>query len=146
MFAAGLSLCYFVILEISLKGLAQYNRWLGLDSNLWRAEEYFHFVIMFMLGMGVSFELPVVILTLVRVGIISHDTLVKSRAYMFIGNLVFCAFITPDAISTIFMVIPVQGLLEICILISKHWERQRRSAEAAELAAERAVEKAEISG
>lgn len=140
LFMAGMMLCYFVILQISLKGLSQYNRWLGLDSSLWRAEEYFHFVIMFMVGMGISFEVPVVILTLVRLGVISHETLVKSRAYLFIGNLVFCAFITPDAISTIFMVIPVQALLEICIMISRHWERQRRIAEAAELAASQRIE------
>lgn len=137
LFMAGLMLCYFVVLQISLKGLVLYNRWLGLAGNQWRAEEYFHFVIMFMMGMGISFEVPVVILTLVRLGVISHETLVKSRSYMFIGNLVFCAFITPDAISTIFMVIPVQVLLEICIMISRHWEKQRRIAEAASLASER---------
>lgn len=143
LFMAGMMLCYFVILQISLKGLAQYNRWLGLDSSLWRAEEYFHFVIMFMVGMGISFEVPVVILTLVRLGVISHETLVKSRAYLFIGNLVFCAFITPDAISTIFMVIPVQALLEVCIMISRHWERQRRIAEAAESTESKRIDRGE---
>jgi sec-independent protein translocase protein TatC len=135
LFATGMMLCYFVILKISLGGLASYNKWLGLSGEMWRAEEYFHFVIMFMFGMGLSFEVPVLILTLVRVGVISHETLVKSRAYLFIGNLVVCAFITPDAISTIFMVIPVQALMEICIMISRHWEKQKRIAEAAEYAA-----------
>jgi len=127
---AGLLLCYFVILPISLKGLVQYNNWMGLPSDIWRAEEYFGFVILFMVGMGLSFEIPVVILTLVRIGIIPHEFLVKGRAYFFIANLVICAFITPDAVSTIFMVIPVQVLMEICILISKGWERQKRIAEA----------------
>jgi len=135
LFAAGMLLCYFVILPISLKGLVAYNNWVGIKTELWRAEEYFQFVIMFIVGMGLSFEIPVLILTLVRLGIIPHEMLVKGRAYFFIGNLVLCAFITPDAISTIFMVLPVQLLMEICILISKHWERQKRLAEAAELAA-----------
>src|SRR5688572_14842088 len=128
-----MSLCYFFVLEISLKGLHSFTRWMELGGNVWRAEEYFHFAIMFMLGMGISFEVPVLILTLVRLGLISHQTLVKSRAYLFIANLVLCAFITPDAISTIFMVIPVQALMEICIMISRYWERQKRIAEAAEL-------------
>jgi sec-independent protein translocase protein TatC len=110
--------------------LAQYNAWLGLPSDFWRAEQYFGFVILFMVGMGLSFEVPVVILTLVRLGIIPHEFLVKGRSYFFIANLVICAFITPDAVSTIFMVIPVQVLMEICILISKSWERQKRIAEA----------------
>lgn len=133
LFLSGMALCYFFILEISLRGLVAFNRWLGLDATMWNSADYFSFVIMFMVGMGLSFEVPVLVLSLVRLGIISHETLVKSRAYLFIGNLVICAFITPDAVSTIFMVIPVQVLMEICILISRHWERQKRIAEASEV-------------
>jgi sec-independent protein translocase protein TatC len=140
LFLAGLSLCYFLILPISLKGLVQYNNWMGLPTDIWRAEEYFGFVILFMVGMGLSFEIPVVILTLVRVGIIPHEFLIKGRAYFFIANLVICAFITPDAVSTIFMVIPVQVLMEICILISKGWERQKRIAEAIAAATSNRIE------
>ena len=140
LFFSGVSLCYFFLLRISLLGLIAMNKWLGLGATVWRAQEYHSFVIMFMVGMGLSFELPVVLLTLVRLGVISHETLVKSRMYLFIGNLVICAFITPDAISTIFMVLPVQVLIEICILISKHWERQRKIAEAAALTASRQLE------
>jgi Sec-independent protein secretion pathway component TatC len=47
-----------------------------------------------------------------------------------VANLVLCAFITPDFVSTFFMVIPVQILMEICILISAYWERQKKIAEA----------------
>ncbi|MGV3774471.1 MAG: twin-arginine translocase subunit TatC [Verrucomicrobiales bacterium] len=137
LFVAGVSLCYFVVLKISIIGLVQFNKWMGFDSQLWRAEEYYQFAIVFMIGMGISLEIPVVILTLVRVGLIPHEMLIKGRAYFIIGNLVVCAFISPDAISTLFMVLPVQALMEICILISKHWERQKRIAEARELASAR---------
>jgi len=44
-----------------------------LETDIWRAEEYFSFVIMFMLGMGVSFEIPVLLLTLVKIGFDSHE-------------------------------------------------------------------------
>jgi sec-independent protein translocase protein TatC len=128
---AGMMLCYFLMLPISLRGLAAYAEWMNLKGDFWRAEEYFSFVLLFMVGMGLAFEIPVIILTLVRVGVISHEALVKGRAYFFVGNLVLCAFITPDFISTIPMVLCVQVLMEICILISKHWERQKRLAEAA---------------
>ena len=129
-----------MLLKISLFGLVAMNKWLGLNATVWRAQEYFSFVIMFMVGMGIVFELPVVLLTLVRMGVISHQTLVKSRAYLLIGNLVVCAFITPDALSTIFMVLPVQALIEICIMISRYWERQKRIAEAAALTASKQLE------
>ncbi len=130
LFLAGMLLCYFVMLQISLRGLDAFNAWLGLASDIWRAEDYFSFVIMFMVGMGLSFEIPVLLLTLVRVGVIPHEMLIKGRSYFFVANLVICAFITPDAVSTIFMVLPVQALMEVCILISKHWERQKKIAEA----------------
>jgi sec-independent protein translocase protein TatC len=140
LFFAGVALCYFLLLKISLFGLVAMNKWLGLGATVWRAQEYFSFVITFMVGMGLVFELPVVLLTLVRMGVISHETLVKSRVYLLIGNMVVCAFITPDALSTVFMVIPVQALLEICIMISRYWEKQRRIAEAAAITASRQLE------
>jgi len=58
----------------------------ALETDIWRAEEYFSFVIMFMLGMGVSFEIPVLLLTLVKIGLIPHEWLMKGRRYFFVGN------------------------------------------------------------
>jgi len=49
-------------------------------------------------------------LTLVKLDIISHSTLIKSRRYFVVINLVVCSFITPDFISTFFMIIPMQVL------------------------------------
>lgn len=130
LFLSGMLLCYFAVLQITIRGLAAFNMWMDLQNDMWGAEEYFSFVILFMVGMGLSFEIPVVMLTLVRIGLIPHEWLIKGRSYFFVANLVICSFITPDALSTIFMVIPVQVLMEICILISKHWERQKKIAEA----------------
>ncbi len=130
LFLVGVALCYFFMLNICLQGISQMNSWLGFSTDLWRAEEYFSFVLLFMAGMGLSFEVPVIILTLVRIGLIPHSWLVKGRAYFIIANVLLCSIITPDALSTILMVLPVQILMEICILISKYWERQKRIAEA----------------
>jgi sec-independent protein translocase protein TatC len=134
LFLSGVALCYFLMLKMSLRAIAQYNRWLNVPTEFWRADQYFSFVSWFMLGMGLSFELPVLILTLVKIGVLEHRTLVKSRKYIFVINLVVCSFITPDPVTTIFMVVPMTVLLEICILISAYWERQKKTAEAALLA------------
>jgi Sec-independent protein secretion pathway component TatC len=40
-------------------------------------------------------------------------------------NLVAICFITPDFISSFFIILPVQVLFEVCVLISRHWEKQR---------------------
>lgn len=132
LFLSGVMLCYFLTLPIALYGMVQFNQWLGVDSGIWRAEEYIAFVVTFMIGMGLSFEFPVILLSLVKLELIQHEWLLKGRRYFFVINLTLCAFITPDFLSTFFMVIPVQVLMEICILISAYWERQKKRA--AELA------------
>jgi sec-independent protein translocase protein TatC len=129
LFLAGVALCYFVALQISLKGMAAYNAWLGLPADLWRAEEYFQFVTLFMILMGLCFELPIVLLSLVKLGIIDHTNLRKSRPYFILGISFLIAFITPDFVSTIFLVIPVLILVEICIWIAWYWDRQRKRAD-----------------
>jgi sec-independent protein translocase protein TatC len=136
LFLGGAALCYFVMLQISLKALVAYSAWMNVPSTIWRATDYFSFVCWFIIGMGLSFEMPVVLLTLVKLGIIEHRTLIKSRKYVFVINLVLCAFITPDPVTTIFMVIPMTILLEASILISAYWERQKKSEEAALMASE----------
>lgn len=136
LFLAGAALCYFVMMPISLNAVIKYNSWLGITTTFWRATEYFSFVCWFMIGMGLSFELPVLILTLVKLEIIEHRTLVKSRKYFFVINLVLCCFITPDPVSTIFMILPMTVLFELCIQISAYWERQKKKAEAALLASQ----------
>lgn len=131
LFLAGVLMCYFVALPIMLQAIPRFNEWIGLPADMWRAEDYFHIVIMFMMGMGLSFEVPVLLLTLVRLGVIPHATFAKGRRYFFVANLIICSFITPDFISTIFLVVPVQLILEVCIWISAYWDRQKRAAEAA---------------
>ncbi|HOB31779.1 MAG TPA: twin-arginine translocase subunit TatC [Verrucomicrobiota bacterium] len=128
LFLAGIVMCYFLVLPISLKGLAAFNEWLGIETQLWRAEDYISLVTMFMIGMGLSFEFPVVLLTLVRLGVIPHEWLVKGRRYFFVINLVVICFITPDFISSFFIIVPVQLLFEVCVLISRHWEREKLAA------------------
>lgn len=128
LFVGGVLLCYFFVLSLSLAGMVRFNQWLGVSTEFWRAEAYFQFVTMLMLGMGLSFEIPVLILTLVGLDVIPHQWLLKGRRYFFFFNFVLCAFITPDFLSTFFLVLPTQLLLEVCIWISGRWEKQKQAA------------------
>jgi Sec-independent protein secretion pathway component TatC len=49
-----------------------------------------------------------------------HKKLESWRSYIFVGNLVIAAFITPNALTTIFLVLPIQLLLELSILAGKY--------------------------
>ncbi|PYI82519.1 MAG: twin-arginine translocase subunit TatC [Verrucomicrobia bacterium] len=127
LFAAGVSFCYFVLLPVALQASVMYANWMGLDANLWRAEEYISFVCKFMLGMGIGFQMPVVLLTLVRIGILSYSTLSKMRKYMIVINLVLGALLTtPEVITQVLMALPLQILYEISVWIAWYWERRDR--------------------
>ncbi len=126
-FVTGIVLCYLYLLPFSLGALVQYNKYLGFDAETWRGEAYFEFVSKFLLGVGLMFEIPVVILSLIRLEIIPHSLLVQGRRYMFVVNFAICAVLTPaDIITTMVMAVALQVVYEICILISTYWDRQRK--------------------
>jgi sec-independent protein translocase protein TatC len=127
LFALGVCFCYFALLPVALAASVQYSEWLGFSANQWRAEDYIGFVCKFMLGMGLGFELPVVILTLVKIGVLNYGILRKARRYMIVINLVLGAVLTtPEVVTQILMAVPLQLLFEISLLIAWYWERQDR--------------------
>ena len=127
LFSAGVCFCYFVLMPIALSASAQYAEWLGFAAYQWRAEDYISFVCRFMLGMGLGFEMPVVILTLVKIGVLSHKTLAGARRYVIIINVILGAILTtPEVITQILMAVPLQGLYEISVWIAWYWEQEDR--------------------
>lgn len=128
LFLLGVIICYFFVLRITLSAAAQYSAWMKVPTEYWRAEEYFQFVTLFMIGMGLSFELPIVLLSLVKLGLVRYETLAKGRPYFLVVSFAIVAFITPDFISTFFLVIPLVILLEICIWIAWYWHRREQRA------------------
>ncbi|MGE3310661.1 MAG: twin-arginine translocase subunit TatC [Limisphaerales bacterium] len=135
LFLLGVVFCYFAIMQVTLLAAAQFSQWLGFSADEWRAEDYIDFVVKMMLAVGLSFQLPVVLLTLVKVGILSYKALSNSRSYFVVINLIACAFITPsgDPITLLFLAIPVQFLYEISVFIAwVWWRRDEREAAALE--------------
>ena len=82
---------------------------------------------------GLSFQLPVALTLMGRVGLISSETLARNRKYAIVGVFVVAAIITPpDIISQIGLAIPILLLYEISIIAVRIVERRRAEAEAAE--------------
>ncbi len=133
LFLVGIAFCYLVIVQVALMASVQFSQWMGFGADEWRAEDYISFVCKFMLGMGLSFQLPLVILTLVKIGILDHETLSKYRAYFLVGNLVVSAVVTPsgDPLTMVLMALPLQFLYEVSLLIARRWARLDREREAA---------------
>jgi sec-independent protein translocase protein TatC len=115
-------------MPVALMASQIYSQWLGLGAFQWRAEEYISFVCKFMLGMGLGFELPVVILTLVKIDILSYSTLRNMWRYM----VVICLFLgailtTPEVVTQVLMAGPLYLLYEVTVWIAWYWEQPDRA-------------------
>ncbi|MGA3144745.1 MAG: twin-arginine translocase subunit TatC [Verrucomicrobiota bacterium] len=134
LFLLGVAFCYFALMPLALAAAQMYSHWLGFGAFQWRAEDYISFVCKFLLGMGLGFELPVVILTLVKIGILDYRTLSKARRYVIVINLILGAVLTtPEPITQIVMFVPLQVLYEITVWIAWYWNRRDKKRAAREL-------------
>ena len=86
LFFLGAAFCYFPLMKIALSTAALFANWLHFGADMC-AEDYIKFVCKFMIGMGLAFEPPVVILLLVKIGVIDHKKLAKFRMYWVVINL-----------------------------------------------------------
>lgn len=134
LFVAGVVFCYFIIMQVTLLATVQFSQWLGFSADEWKAEDYIDFVVKMLLAVGLSFQLPVILLTLVKLGILSYQTLSRQRSYFVVINLVACAFITPsgDPVTMLLLAVPVQLLYEVSVFIAWTWWRKEQK-ELAEL-------------
>lgn len=131
LFLTGVCFCYFVMMPVALAVSAKYAEWFGFKANQWRAEEYIGFVCKFMLGMGLGFEMPVVILTLVKIGLLNYSILKSARRYVIVIAFTLGAILTtPEVITQILMAVPLLLLYEISVWIAWYWERQEKKREA----------------
>lgn len=136
LFVSGISFCYFCLMPIALSASVKYSQWLGFAVQQWRGEDFISFVSKFMLGMGLGFEMPVVLLVLVKIGILNYSILSKARRYVIIINFILGAILTtPEIITQLLMALPLQVLFEITVWIAWYWERRDKKRLAAEEAA-----------
>src|SRR5438270_11091561 len=93
LFVVGMLFCYFVLLPNAIKFLITFGS--EVITNQLRAADYLSFVTVFILGMGVVFEVPVVIFSLVNIHVLTRAVLAKQRRYGFLLAFVIGAVITP---------------------------------------------------
>jgi len=131
LFFAGVAFCYFVMMVVTLSATVEFAKWLGLGADLWRATEYISFMCWFMLGMGISFQLPLVLLTLVKIGLLDSAKLTRFRAYFYIAILIVAGFVTPDGnpLTMLLMSAPLIVLYEMTVVIA-WWGAREEAAKA----------------
>ena len=83
-----------------------------------------------MLGMGLGFELPVVLLALVKIGLLDYAKLAAMRRYMIVGNLILGALLTtPEPFTQVIMAVALQMLFEAAVWIAWYWEYKEKQRE-----------------
>jgi len=119
LFLSGAALCYFAVLPVGIKFLIGYET--DYMVPYISIGKYINFCGGLILAFGLSFELPLVMLVLGRIGIINSYMLSKYRKYAILVIAIVSAIITPtpDAYSMMLMTVPLVILYEISILLVK---------------------------
>ena len=91
-------------------------------ANWWSLKYYMNFSFRLLLGVGVAFELPVVIVALVQIGLLDLETLQKGRPYAVVAAMFVAAVLTPpDAFTMLMLGIPLIALYELGVLAAR-WQ------------------------
>ena len=128
LFVAGMLFCYFILLPNALKFLINFGSEV-IDNQL-RASEYLSFVTLFIVGMGLVFEMPVLIYALIRIGIVQRSWLTSRRRYVFLIVFIVAAVVTPtpDPFNQTLVALPMYLLFELGLLLSRFGGGRRASA------------------
>jgi len=128
LFIVGAVSCFLFIVPQTLRTFILASRWLGIVPR-WTIESYISFVTQFTLMTGLTFEIPLIILVLVRLGVLGYTTVRKGRKILVLLAFVIAAFLAPpDPLSMILMALPLVVLFEITIWLCWLMERRRKSA------------------
>jgi sec-independent protein translocase protein TatC len=118
LFFAGMAFAYFIVFPSIFRFMAA----IAPQGVAWMTdiEKYFSFVLTMFLAFGATFETPVAVVLLVKMGVVTVEKLKQARAYVIVGAFVIGAIFTPpDGISQLLLAIPLCLLYEVGILVAR---------------------------
>jgi sec-independent protein translocase protein TatC len=122
LFIGGVVFCYFVVLDPALDWLLSFNA--DEFNTQVRARDYYSFITLLMLAMGLGFQVPVGVLAACKVGVTNAEKLRRSRRYAIVAIVVVASLLpTLDPITLILEAIPIYLLYELSILMAAAWGR-----------------------
>jgi sec-independent protein translocase protein TatC len=122
LFIAGVVFCYFVVLTPALDFLLNFNS--DEFNTQVRAKDYYSFVSLIMLAMGLGFQIPVGVLAACKLGVTSAEKLRRSRRYAIVAIVVLASLLpTLDPITLLLESVPFYALYELSILLASRWGR-----------------------
>jgi sec-independent protein translocase protein TatC len=131
LFITGVVFCYFVVLTPAMDFLLNFNA--DEFNTQVRARDYYSFVTLLMLAMGLGFQIPVGVLAACKLGITDAQKLRSGRRYAIVAIVVLASLLpTLDPLTLILESIPLYALYELSIVMASAWGRP--ISEAGELA------------
>jgi len=115
LFLAGIAMGYKITLPLALGLMLKIGGSLGGES-IWFYNKYIAFALQLLLGFGIAFQLPVVILILGKMGLVNSTQLREKRRHVIVALLILAMVLTPpDVMTQLLMAVPLILLYEFCI-------------------------------
>ena len=129
LFVLGAAVVYYVISPVAWKFFLSFqtSQADGINITLQaKMNEYLSLMMTFIFAFGLAFQLPVILLLLVKFGVLTISQLISFRKYAIVLSFVFAAIVTPpDPFSQISLALPIIILYEISILVSKFMAKRQ---------------------
>jgi sec-independent protein translocase protein TatC len=128
LFLCGMAFAYFVVFPTIFRVMAHYNAPLGAAMNT-DVDNYLSFVMTMFLAFGVTFEVPIFVILLVRLGLLTVTKLKEIRPYVVVAAFVVSAVVTPpDVFSQLILAVPLIVLYEAGIIAARLFVSRQPSA------------------
>lgn len=125
LFMAGMAFCYFVVFKTVFQFIASFA-----PDSITPApdiEAYVNFVMTMFMAFGITFEVPVAVVLLVKTGVVDVAKLREIRGYVVVGAFIIAAIVTPpDVISQFLLAVPLCLLYEIGIIAAKMVKKREK--------------------
>lgn len=129
LFLAGAAFAYWVVLPKALAFFDEFAKTVGSRQD-WTLSNYITFSTRFILVFGISFELPVIVMALVKLDFLNFKIMKSTWRHALVGITLFAAIITPtpDVLTLMLMSGPLYFLYAICVWLAYFMEKKDRAA------------------
>lgn len=126
LFMLGATFSFFVLVPAALRASIIFNEILGF-APMWTAASYYGLLTWMVLGVGIAFQFPLVLMILVFLGILTRAQLIGFRKYSIVLFLCIGAVVTPttDPVTFILLAVPMSILYELAIAGARRIERKQ---------------------